>query len=87
LKSYSVNFEIPSFYVLESVIWFKNPDYILQMVKYVIPENENLKVINHSAEGNSDITTLTEEFEKHDGNLWLRALKVEQESIETDKEV
>lgn len=45
LKSYSVGFEIPSFYVLESTIWFKNPDYILQMVKYVIPENETLKVI------------------------------------------
>lgn len=38
LQSYSVGFPIPSFYVLESSIWSKNADYVLQLVKYVIPE-------------------------------------------------
>lgn len=57
------------------------------MVKYVIPENENLKVINHSVEGTSNVTTLDDEFKKHDGNLWLRALKVEPGTIENNKEV
>ena len=48
LDSYSVGFPIPSFYVLESTIWTKNPAYVIQLVKIVIPDDKNLKVIEHS---------------------------------------
>jgi len=48
LQSYSIGFPIPSFYVLESTIWTKNPDYVLQLVKVVIPNDQMLKVIDHT---------------------------------------
>ena len=73
--------------MLESNIWFNDPNYVLQMVKYVIPAQNSFSVVHHSAEGCSNVTTLEEEFDKHQGHLWLRIMKIGPGAIEMDKEV
>jgi len=44
LKSYGVNYEIPSMYILDSCIFSKDNRYIIQFVKYVIPKNKILNI-------------------------------------------
>lgn len=38
LKNFGIDIQIPTFFVIDSILWFKNPDYIFKIVKYVLPD-------------------------------------------------
>lgn len=37
LDNFGIDIEIPTFFVIDSFLWFKNPDYVFKVVKYVLP--------------------------------------------------
>lgn len=40
LKNYGVYYSIPSIFILDANIFAKNPRYVFQLVKYVMPEGK-----------------------------------------------
>ena len=41
MDTYAIKFRIPVLYVIESLIYSQDPQYVVQLVKYVLPEEEN----------------------------------------------
>ena len=37
LDNFGINFEIPTYFVVDAGLWRKNPDYMFKFVKYVFP--------------------------------------------------
>lgn len=68
--------------MLDSIIWSSQPDYLLQLVKYVLPTRE-YKTIQHLHDGRATVSSYQylygSEFE---GNILLRLLHRSDQKIE-----
>ena len=82
LKNYGVYYSIPSIYILDANIFAKNPRYVFQLVKYVMPSeevlaghhNDSYQVQSHQIDGSSHIKTYGNLFESYNDSVVLRVL-------------
>jgi hypothetical protein len=45
LKSFGVRFELPTAHIINSAVFAKNPEYIIQVIKYVLPSERRTNLI------------------------------------------
>ena len=51
MKKYALQFEIPAWYVLDTELNNKFPDYFIQLLRCVFPEKEQYVVDTHFLDG------------------------------------
>ena len=56
LENFGVDLQIPTFFVIDSHLWQKDPNYIFKFVKYVLP-SKNYKTIQHHYDGHATVST------------------------------
>ena len=62
MANYSIEFEVPSFHVQDSMFWKEDPDYYIQIVHYSIPEKGEQKVHDHYFNGKHKIMEFSEVY-------------------------
>lgn len=76
MKNYSINFPLPSLYVLDAKIFKLRPRYSLSLVKYVFPENEDFNICNHKYDGTCELSKYSQDpkFKELSQGIHLRLL-------------
>ena len=73
MAKYGVSFTIPSLSI-QSAVWYpKDPNYFIQIVNYVIPQDEQQKVHTHEIKKKQEIVQTFEQlFEEKIGGCCIR---------------
>lgn len=87
LEKYGINIDLPSMYVLDAQINNKFPDYLFELVKTVIPEQENYIVNTSYMDGTTSKSSFREIEHKYMQGLVLRLLKRERSQLVLLKEI
>lgn len=69
-----MNIELPSMYVIDSLIHPLFPDYCIQLVKFVLPEVEHLLVNTKMQDGSTKVSSFNKLCSKYKKGLVLRLL-------------
>lgn len=86
MDTFSVDFQLPSLYVLDAKAYPKNPKYCVQLVKYQLPHDQELSVHTHMLDGTTVFEPFAELFKKYDGHVVLRLLCTDERYLHMKEE-
>lgn len=73
-QNYSISYEIPAKYVLQSKLYKKDSQYVIQIEKWVMP-SDNMKSLTLKLDGTLDNRCYSEIYSKYNNSIVMNLLK------------